>query len=151
MKNLTEQQKKIVYRLITMIISTFAPIVIVVVFSVVDFKFTEGSLYKEYSFIPPILVAIFELGLIAYIVHLIIMLAKPEYMEQVEIKKNDERLKYLKMKSDALVFKLCIYLLAVVTIVTLFTEIYQFVICISLFASFILIKFFVYLYYLRKY
>lgn len=151
MKNLSDMKRKTVYKLITMIISTFAPIIIVVVFSVVDFSFTEGSLYKKYGFIPPILVAAFELGLIAYIIHLILVLANADYAEKIEIKKNDERLKYLKMKSDALVFKLCIYLLAVVTIVTLFTEVYHFVICISLFASFVLIKLSVYLYYLRKY
>ena len=151
MKNLDEFKKKTIYRLIIMILSTFAPIIIVVVFSVVDFKFTEGSLYKKYAFIPPIMVAIFEIGLISYIVHLILLLVNENYRAKMDIKKHDERLIYLKMRSDAVVFKFCIYLLAVVTIVTLFTNIYHFILCISLFISFVLIKFFVYLYYLRNF
>ncbi len=146
-----ENRIRIIHKLIIMIISTLIPIAIVVVFSVVDFGFTSESLYKKYAFIPPIFLVIFELGLILYIVHLIIMLVNEEYAQKIEIKKNDERLKYLKMKSDALVFKFCIYILALVTMITLFTDIYHFVICISLFASFVLVKILVYAYYLRKY
>ena len=97
------------------------------------------------------MVAIFELGLISYIIHLIIVLANEDYAIKIETKKNDERVKYIKMKSDAIVFKFCIYLLAVVTIVTLFTDVYHFIICISLFTSFVLIRFFVYLYYIKKF
>ena len=151
MKKLDDYTKKTLYRLLIMVVSTFIPIIIVVVFSVVDFDFTEGSLYKKYAFIPPIMVAIFELGLISYIVHLVLLIKNKEYREKFEIKKHDERLIYLKMRSDAVVFKFCIYLLAVVTIVTLFTDIYYFILCMSLFTSFVLIKFFVYLYYLRNY
>jgi hypothetical protein len=148
---LEELKKRSVKRLIVMSLSTILPIVIVIVLGVGQYSFSNDSVFKDFAGLPYMLCVLFLAWLVYKIVDYILVLKNDDYANKKLIKRNDERNKFIKLKSGALSGKIFIYVMGLACILTAFFSKIVFYTCVSSFGIFILIELIVNLVYYNKY
>ena len=145
-------RKKTTLRLTVMSTSLSLPIIIVLVLGIGKWKIgEENSIFEKVPYVPYI-IAVLLLGWIIWkIVGYIRILNSNEYAEKVLIIKNDERNKYIRLKSNDLILKIFIYALGVITIFSAFVDYQYFIACVGIFVVLVIINVIVTIYYNKKF
>ena len=151
MDNMSKLRKTARNKMIVMILSTTLPLIVVLVMSLCKFKISDKSVFATVPYLPIILCVLFEAYIATKIVKYIRILKSDAYCDKLLIKKNDERTKYINMKSYALVDKIFIYVIGLACIFTVFVDSDVFYMCLGAGLTFVLIHVIVQVYYHNKY
>lgn len=149
MENIEHLKKTSLIKLIIMCLATILPIVLLVIFELIPKR--EESALADLIIIRYGILVLLEgyIGLKIY--KYIKILNSIDYAQNEVIKRNDERNKFIKLKTESMTIKICIYALGIALIVTAFINRYIFytILGVVLFAviSFIVVN----LYYTKKY
>lgn len=138
-------------KLIVMLLSLLLPIIIVVTMAIGNFKISEGSLFKKEPSLAYIICVLVEAYIVFKVINYVRILKDEDYSQYVLIKQNDERIKYIKLKSNSIVHKIFIYVLCVALLFSAFVSLDSFIFCGSILLAFLIIHIFVHLYYHKKY
>lgn len=143
-------RKGIKIRLIVMSLSTLLPIVLLILFNLPFFK----KEFKVYGDLFVLRYAIFVLleGYIGFKIYRYIrFFCDQEYADFFALRKTDERLNFIRLKTNAMVIKIFIYVCGIALITTGFLNSYVFYTLLSILCAVLVIYLFVYIYYSRKY
>ena len=151
MDNLAKLRHTSKRKMIVMILSTLLPLIIVIVMSLCNFKISDKSVFNALPFLPIVLCVLFEAYIALKIIKYIKILRNDDFANSLIIKRNDERTKYINMKSYALVDKIFFYVIGLACIFTAFVDADVFYMCLAADLSFILIHIIVRIYYNKKY
>ncbi len=149
MENLDHLKKMSKIKLIIMSLATILPIILLVIFELIPN--IENSAVADLIIIRYGILVLLEgyIGLKIY--NYIKILTSVDYAQSEVIKRNDERNKFIKLKTESMTIKICIYALGISILVTAFINrwIFYTLICVLLFAviSFVIVK----IYYSKKY
>ena len=133
-------RKRSKLKLIVMSLSMTLPIFIVFLLGFGGFEFGENSVFLVFEPLPYIVCGVFIAGLIYKVCNYAVILKNDKYAEKVLIKKNDERNKFIKVKSYGLASQIFIYVMGVACILTAFIDKSAFYSCITILAAFVLIE-----------
>ena len=151
MENLSKLRHNTKIKMIIMILSTSLPLVITLVMSICNFEISDNSLFAALPFLPSLMCVVFEGYIILKIIQYIRILKNDDYAQSLIIRRNDERIKYITLKSNAFVDKLFAFILGLAVLFTAFVDASVFLPCFSIFIVFVIIHFIAYIYYSRKY
>ena len=151
MDNLTKLRNTSKRKMIVMILSTTLPLIIVLVMSICQFEISDKSVFAALPFLPIVLCVLFEAYIALKIVKYVKILRSDDFAQRLIIKRNDERTKYINLKSYALVNKIFFYVIGLTCIFTAFVDIDVFYMCLAILLAFILIHVIVRVYYHKKY
>lgn len=143
-------KKGIKIRLVVMSLSTVLPIVLLILF---ELPFFSENLVV-YSDLVVLRYAIFVLleGYIGCKLYRYIrFLVDDEYSDLITLRKSDERLNFIKLKTNALVIKMVIYLCGIALITAGFFNSIVFYTLLSVLAGLLITYFSVLIYYSKKY
>ncbi len=149
MENIEHLKKTSLIKLIIMCLATILPIVLLVIFELIPNR--EESALADLIIIRYGILVLLEgyIGLKIY--KYIKILNSIDYAQNEVIKRNDERNKFIKLKTESMTIKICIYALGIALIVTAFINrfIFYTILGVVLFAviCFIVVN----LYYTKKY
>ena len=145
--------KRTKIKLIVMSISLTLPIAILFIMSFDSFDWVEkeNSIFVNAPYVPYIASGIF-FGWIGYkIVKYILILKDPEFANKRLVEKTDERIKYLKLRANALTYKIFLYVMGVAVIFCAFVTWGYFFFSIGVLTAFLVIHFIVYWVFLKKF
>lgn len=151
MESLERLRKVTKMKLIVMILSAFLPLLIVLVMSIGQFSISANSIFEKAPFLPPILCGGFEVYIIFKIIVHIRILKDDEFANERLIIRNDERIRYIKLRCNALIQKTFIYVMGVATIFAAFVDVTIFYSFSAVLIGFLLIHLILYSFYSRKY
>ncbi|MDE6946148.1 MAG: hypothetical protein K2P14_03075 [Anaeroplasmataceae bacterium] len=150
MDNREKLRKAIKTRLIVMSLATLLPIVVLILFNLPVFQ----DRFVVYSALSVLRYAIFVLleGYIGFKIYgYIRFFCDPEYADLLALRKNDERLNFIRLKANAMAIKIFIYVCGIALITAGFFDAIVFYTLLSILATVLFIFLFVYIYYSRKY
>lgn len=150
MESLERLRKVTKRKLIVMILSAFLPLLIVVIFSLPLFCISDNSIFAKVPFLPPILCVAFEAYIIYKIVVHIRILKDDDYANEKLIIRNDERIRYIKLRCNALIQKTFFYVMGVATIFAAFVDATVFYSFAFTLIAFLLIYLILFSFYSRK-
>lgn len=133
-------RKRSKLRLIVMSLSMTLPIFIVFLLGFGGFEFGENSVFLVFEPLPYIVCGVFLAWLIYKVCNYAVILRNDKYAEKVLIKKNDERNKFIKVKSYGLASQIFIYVMGVGCILTAFIDKSAFYSFLAVFGAFVLIE-----------
>jgi len=145
--------KRTKIKLLVMSLSLILPIVVLIVMSVDSFDWVrkQNSVFVKAPYVTYIASGLF-LGWIVYkIVKYILIITKEDFANKVCIKKTDERIKYLKLRANALTYKIFIYMMGVATIVCAYVDWGYFLFSIVVFVIFVALHGIVYLVFTKRF
>ena len=149
MENLDHLKKTSKIKLIIMSLATILPIILLVVLELIPHS--EESALADLIIIRYGILVLLEGYIGIKIYNYIKILTSVDFAQAEVIKRNDERNKFIKLKTESMTIKICIYALGISLLVTAFINRFIFYILISvlLFAviTFVIVK----LYYTKKY
>ncbi len=149
MENLEHLRKTSKIKLIIMSLATVLPIILLIVLELIPH--TEESAFKDLVIIRYGILVLLE-GYIGLKIHKYIkILGSVDFAQAEIIKRNDERNKFINLKTESMTIKICIYTLGIALIVTAFINrfIFYTILVSVLFA--VIVYLFVKLYYTKKY
>ena len=148
MENLDHLKKTSKIKLIIMSLATILPIVLIVVFELIPNH--ENSAVADLIIIRyGILVLDIPIGL--KIINYIKILTSIDFAQAEVVKRNDERNKYIKLKTESMTIKICIYLLGIALLVTAFINRFIFYTLIGVLLVGVIVFSIVKIYYSKKY
>ncbi len=149
MENLDHLKKTSKIKLIIMSLATILPIILLVVLELIPHS--EESALADLIIIRYGILVLLEGYIGIKIYNYIKILTSVDFAQAEVIKRNDERNKFIKLKTESMTIKICIYALGISLLVTAFINrfIFYTLISVLLFAviTFIIVK----LYYTKKY
>ena len=149
MENLDHLKKTSKIKLIIMSLATILPIILLVVLELIPHS--EESALADLIIIRYGILVLLEGYIGIKIYNYIKILTSVDFAQAEVIKRNDERNKFIKLKTESMTIKICIYALGISLLVTAFINrfIFYTLISVLLFAviTFIIVK----LYYNKKY
>lgn len=137
-------------KLIVMCLSTLLPILIVILLegpSILD----EMVIYKDLVVLRYAIFVLLEGYIGIKIYKYAKILTDVEYREMVILRKNDERISYIRLRTNALTIKILIYILGVSLIVVGFINAYIFYTILTVLVLLLVIYTVVYIYFSNKY
>ncbi|MDE6584002.1 MAG: hypothetical protein K2K15_01245 [Anaeroplasmataceae bacterium] len=143
-------RKGIRTRLIVMSLATVLPIILLILFNLPFFK----NRFVVYSDLFVLRYAIFVLleGYIGVKIYRYIrFFCDAEYADLFILRKTDERLNFIRLKTNAMVIKIFIYLCGIALIIAGFFNSVVFYTLLSVLGLMLVIYLFVFIYYLKKY
>lgn len=143
-------RKGIRTRLIVMSLATLLPILLLILFNLPFFK----NRFVVYSDLFVLRYAIFVLleGYIGVKIYRYIrFFCDTEYADLFILRKTDERLNFIRLKTNAMVIKIFIYLCGIALIIAGFFNSVVFYTLLSVLGLMLVIYLFVFIYYLKKY
>ncbi len=149
MENLDHLKKTSKIKLIIMCLATILPIILLVVFELIPNL--ENSAVADLIIIRYGILVLLEgyIGLKIY--NYVKILTSVDFAQAEVVKRNDERNKFIKLKTESMTIKICIYALGIAILVTAFINrfIFYTLIGVLFFAvvSFVIVK----IYYSKKY
>lgn len=153
MENTNDIIKRTKIKIIVMSLSLILPIVVLIVMSLDSLNWVEkeNSIFVKAPYVPYI-ASFFFMGWIVYkIVKYILIVANEDFRNKIAIKKQDERIKYLKLRANSLTYKIFLYVMGVVTIFCAFINWGYFFFSVSVFFIFLLIHGIVYLVFCKRF
>ena len=150
MDNKEKIKKGIKTRLIVMSLSTLLPILLLIFFSLPFFK----KRFVMYNDLLVFRYAIFVLleGYIGFKIYRYIrFFCDSEYADFFILRKTDERLNFIRLKTNAMVIKIFIYVCGIALITAGFFSAAVFYTLLSILCAVLLIYLFVYIFYSRRY
>lgn len=150
MDNKEKLRKGIKIRLIVMSLSTVLPIILMILFELPVFK-QQFVIYNDLVVLRYAIFVLLE-GYIGFKIYRYVrFFCDAEYADLVALRKNDERLNFIRLKTNALAIKIFIYVCGIALITVGFFNAIVFYTLLSILGSVLVIYLFVYLYYSRKY
>ena len=149
MENLDHLKKTSKIKLIIMCLATILPIILLVVFELIPNL--ENSAVADLIIIRYGILVLLEgyIGLKIY--NYVKILTSVDFAQAEVVKRNDERNKFIKLKTESMTIKICIYALGIAILVTAFINRFIFYTLIGVlffsFVSFFIVK----IYYSKKY
>lgn len=150
MENKEKLEKSIKIRLIVMSLATVLPIILLILFELPFFR----SQFVVYNDLVVLRYAIFVLleGYIGFKIYRYVrFLCDSEYSDLFFLRKTDERLNFIKLKTNAMVIKIFIYLCGIALITAGFFNSIVFYTLLSILAAVLVIFISVLIYYSHKY
>lgn len=145
--------KRTKIKILVMSLSLTLPIIVLIVMSLDSLNWVEkeNSIFVKAPYVPYI-ASFFFMGWIVYkIIKYILIVTREDFRNKIKIKKDDERIRYLKLRANSLTYKIFLYIMGVVTIFCAFVNWGYFFFSIGVFFSFILIHGIVYLVFCKKF
>ncbi len=150
MENKEKIKKGIKIRLIVMSLSTVLPILLLIFFELPFFK-DQLVVYKDIEVLRYAIFVLLE-GYIGFKIYRYIrFLSDSEYADLFVLRKNDERLNFIRLKTNALAIKIFIYVDGIALITAGFLNAAVFYTLLSVMGAVLLIYSGVYIYYSKKY
>lgn len=143
-------KKGIIIRLVVMSLSTILPIILLILFEQPFFK----ERFVVYNDLVVIRYAIFVLleGYIGFKIYRYVrFLCDSEYADLFALRKNDERLNFIRLKTNALAIKIFIYVCGIAIITTGFFNSYIFYTLLGVLLCVLVIYVSVFIFYSKKY
>lgn len=151
MENLERLRKTTKRKLIVMILSAFLPLLIVIIMSLPLFNLSDNSIFAKAHFLPPILCIAFEIYIVYKIIVHIRILKDDDFANKKLIIRNDERIRYIKLRCNALIQKTFIYVMGVATLFAAFVDVIVFYSLAAVLIAFLLIYIILFSFYSRKF
>ena len=152
MENLDHLKKSAKLKLIIMCLSTLLPVILAIM---LEFVFpnlnTPNSAIPDLVFARYGILVLLEAYIVMKIVNYIKILTSIDYASAEVVKKNDERNKFIKLKTESMTIKVFIYIIGVALIATAFIDRYIFYTLLGVLLAVIIIYFSVLIYYTKKY
>jgi len=145
--------KRTKIKILVMSLSLTLPIIVLIVMSLDSLNWVEkeNSIFVKAPYVPYI-ASFFFMGWIVYkIIKYILIVTREDFRNKIKIKKDDERIRYLKLRANSLTYKIFLYIMGVVTIFCAFVNWGYFFFSIGVFFSFILIHGIVYLVFCKRF
>lgn len=149
METLEHLRKISKIKLIIMSLSTILPILILFIMELIP-ENENSAVYDLIIFRYGILVLL-EGYIGIKITGYVRILVNVDYASNELLKKNDERNKFIKLKTDSLALKIAIYMLGIALIITAFINRFIFYTLFFVLLTYIVVYLFVRLYYWKKY
>ncbi len=150
MDNKEKLRKGIKIRLIVMSLSTVLPIILMILFELPVFK-QQFVIYNDLVVLRYAIFVLLE-GYIGFKIYRYVrFFCDAEYADLVALRKNDERLNFIRLKTNALAIKIFIYVCGIALITAGFFNAIVFYTLLSILGAVLVIYLFVYLYYSKKY
>ena len=150
MDNKEKLRKGIKIRLIVMSLSTVLPIILMILFELPVFK-QQFVIYNDLVVLRYAIFVLLE-GYIGFKIYRYVrFFCDAEYADLVALRKNDERLNFIRLKTNALAIKIFIYVCGIALITAGFFNAIVFYTLLSILGADLVIYLFVYLYYSKKY
>lgn len=150
MENLEHLKKSTKIKLIVMSLSTVLPILLLIFFEL-PFLRDNFVVYKDLVVLRYAIFVLLE-GYICFKIYKYIrVLCDIEYAELSVLRKNDERLNYIKLRTNAMVIKIFIYVCSIALIVAGFFNAFVFYTLLCILMSVLIIFVSVYIYFNKKY
>lgn len=145
-----KMKKGIKIRLIVMSLSTLLPILLLILFNLPFFK-EKFKVYNDLFVLRYAIFILLEAYIIFKIYRYIRFLVDEEYQNQFILIRTDERLNFIKLKANALVIKVFIYVCGIALITAGFFDAIVFYTLLGILGGVLIIYLFVYIYYSKKY
>lgn len=143
-------RKGIIIRLIVMALSTLLPIVLLILFEQ-DFFKEQFKVYKDLVVLRYAIFVLLE-GYIGFKLYgYIRFLCDSEYADLLMLRKNDERLNFIRLKTNALVIKILIYVCGIALITAGFINAIVFYTILIFLVVMLIIYTSVFIFYSKKY
>lgn len=143
-------RKGIIIRLIVMALSTLLPIVLLILFEQ-DFFKEQFKVYKDLVVLRYAIFVLLE-GYIGFKLYgYIRFLCDSEYADLLMLRKNDERLNFIRLKTNALVIKILIYVCGIALITAGFINAIVFYTILAFLVVMLIIYTSVFIFYSKKY
>lgn len=143
-------RKGIIIRLTVMALSTLLPIVLLILFEQ-DFFKEQFKVYKDLVVLRYAIFVLLE-GYIGFKLYgYIRFLCDSEYADLLMLRKNDERLNFIRLKTNALVIKILIYVCGIALITAGFINAIVFYTILIFLVSMLIIYTSVFIFYSKKY
>ena len=149
MENLDHLKKTSKIKLIIMSLATILPIVLIVVFELIPNH--ENSAVADLIIIRYGILVLLEGYIGLKIINYIKILTSIDFAQAEVVKRNDERNKYIKLKTESMTIKICIYLLGISLLVTAFINRFIFYTLIGVLLVGVIVFSIVKIYYSKKY
>lgn len=149
MENLDHLKKTSKIKLIIMSLATILPIVLIVVFELIPNH--ENSAVADLIIIRYGILVLLEGYIGLKIINYIKILTSIDFAQAEVVKRNDERNKYIKLKTESMTIKICIYLLGIALLVTAFIDRFIFYTLIGVLLVGVIVFSIVKIYYSKKY
>lgn len=142
--------KKVKLKLVLTILSVFLPVVFLIVF---DLPFIKENfvVYKDLVVLRYVIFSLLELYVGYRIYKYARFIFDENYNEQVSLRKNDERLNFIKLKTIAFVFKAFIYIGGVALVAAGFFNAFVFYTLLIVMGVILLLYLLAYVYFSKKY
>ena len=151
MENLEHLRKSAKLKLIIMCLATIIPIISIVI---LEFSFLElrsfNSVISDLLFARYNILILLEAYIITKIFDYIKIFTLIDYATSEVIKKNDGRIKFIKLKTESMTIKIFIYLISIALIVTTFCR-YIFYTLLGVLLAVFITYFSILIYYSKKY
>ncbi len=139
-------------KLVIMSLSTILPILLLVIFQFcISDLFQEGTVVYDLIVFRYGIFALLECYIGSKIAKYIKILTSIDYASSEVIRKNDERNKFIKLKTESFTIKIVIYLMGIALIVTAFINRYVFYTLLGVLLVNLVTYFIVKIYYSKKY
>lgn len=143
-------KKGIIIRLVVMALSTLLPIILLILFEQ-DFFKEQFVVYKDLVVLRYAIFVLLE-GYIGFKIYgYVRYLCDNEYADLLMLRKNDERLNFIRLKTNALVIKILIYVCGIALITVGFINAVVFYTILAFLITVLLIYTSVYIFYSKKY
>lgn len=143
-------KKGIKIRLIVMSLSTLLPILLLILFSLPFFE-KQFKVYNDLFFLRYAIFVLLE-GYIGFKIYRYIrFFCDKEYADFFVLRRTDERLNFIRLKTNAMVIKIFIYVCGIALITAGFINSIVFYTLLAILCSVLIIYLFVCLYYSKKY
>ena len=124
MENIEHLRKASIIKLIIMSLATILPILLLVIFELIPKN--EESALADLIIIRYGILVLLEGYIGIKIANYIKILTSVDYAQAEIVKRNDERNKFIKLKTESMTIKICIYGMGIALIVTAFINRYIF-------------------------
>ncbi len=150
MDSKTKLRKSMMIHLIVMSLSTLLPIVLLIMFEQ-DFFKERFVVYKDLVVLRYAIFVLLE-GYIGFKIYRYIrFLCDSEYADFIALRKNDERINFIRLKTNALVIKILIYVCGIALITAGFFNSFVFYTILSFLIAVLIIYISVFIFYTKKY
>lgn len=151
MENIEHLKKNAKLKLLIMSLSTLLPILLLILLQVLAANFKEDSALPDLVVFRYGIFVLFE-GYIGFKISVYIrILTNADFASNEVLKRNDERNKFIKLKTNAMSLKIFVYVIGIALIITAFLSRIAFYSLLSMLLVYLIIYLFVKLYYCKKY
>lgn len=150
MENKDKLKKSIKVRLVVMSLSTILPIILLILFELPFFK-NRFVVYNDLVVLRYAIFVILEGYIGSKIYTYVRFLCDNEYSDLIFLRRTDERLNFIKLKTNAMAIKIFIYVCGIALITVGFFNSTIFYTLLTILIVVLIIYISVYLYYSRKY
>lgn len=151
METLEHLRKVSKVKLVIMSLSTLLPIVILLVLELVKLPVDQNSAYADLVIFRYGILVLLEGYIGMKIANYIRILTNVDYASNELLKKNDERNRFIRLKTESMTIKIAIYSLAIAMLVTAFIHRLIFYTLLIVLLVYIVVYLVVKLYYWKKY